>query len=134
MLECTRCRLGILLLLMVVVTMAMMTATMMVVDVGSAALLLMAVLGSGRSRAADTDDWQGSLVMEGGDGVRMAGATAVAQRTNGQFTRSRQTLAGWTRRPRSSMAVLLALDRWTARWRQDVLTRLPSSPGWTESG
>jgi hypothetical protein len=91
MLECTRCRLGILLLVMAVVTMAMMTATMMLVDVGSTALL-MAVLGSGRSRAADTDDWQGSPVMEGGDGVRMADEAAVAQRTNGQFTRSRQTL------------------------------------------
>jgi hypothetical protein len=74
MLKCTRCRLGILLLLMAVVTVATMTATMMAVDVGSTALLLMAVLGSGRSWAADTDDWQGSLVMEGGDGVRMAGA------------------------------------------------------------
>jgi hypothetical protein len=91
MLECTRCRLGILLLVMAVVTMAMMTATMMLVDVGSTALL-MAVLGSGRSRAADADDWQGSPVMEGGDGVRMADEAAVAQRTNGQFTRSRQTL------------------------------------------
>jgi hypothetical protein len=46
-----------------------------------------------RSWAANTDDWQGSPVMEGGDGVRMADEAAVAQRTNGQFTRSRQTLA-----------------------------------------
>jgi hypothetical protein len=61
-----------------------------------------------------TTDKGGSPVVEGGDGVRMAGETAVAQRTNGQFTRSRQTLASSFSRPRSSMAVLLATDRWMA--------------------